>query len=773
MKQIIELINRINNILSTADSIKDNAQQEQFLKDNLLEFNEFYKNIYLILEKYQFRDKDDKEQNEIAKIVKNNILRLLKFKDNLNVYTEGRFYGKTDYENFLIDLLQSFINNEKKCVESFQNEKDIKEENFESALEYFEDKKDYIRVMQENHLYEDGLFNDSKKYFSNDTEKMTYISFMSLLQKNILTLPKEKTIEILSIIENSAIFKELDLADFKKLDCERRNLISNVIYQYCMVIIKIKSILMPETLKDDIVVRQLLDGKIKESDLIKDILLNIPVEAFANIIGYEEKKSEKGLLIEVSEYFENKGLSNLNIAVIIESLLEKWASKYEVAKLFAQIDVPIDFMQFKKSKYSKYLEWLNDFYIFDKLKECERDIEEGNIPFLPVDYYIKKIDKFSEQQKVGKHFVDNAITLLHSDFYTDEEKKKLEEALKRNGLYNEHNIPIDIAKDKLNDDLSGKNKIDKETLQRCIYSVICNSLKDKGIDIHNKVFFGKDNSDKGSYYPDEKAIWISDSMLEKYINSSELSDKAELFISIFHEMRHAIQFDNMKKGKVDYLTYNFIKELVIQKFDKKFYKDNYKALFIETDARKEQILGALEFLNGLNPEFVKIISQTMEERFIKESKNYSIYKDSKKKTFLGKIDVSDYVGLLIKYNPKILEEFSVLNIEYNLDGTKKDIQTLLQEFEGRKSDSNYRDLYSIYYGLISKQTEGSVIQDENLKQQIENFMQEADDLVTIEDMQNLYHSVNKTDMQQMYSRLYSIIHPPQNIDIGEEVRIND
>ena len=167
MKQIIELINRINNILSTADSIKDNAQQEQFLKDNLLEFNEFYKNIYLILEKYQFRDKDDKEQNEIAKIVKNNILRLLKFKDTLNVYTEGRFYGKTDYENFLIDLLQSFINNEKKCVESFQNEKDIKEENFESALEYFEDKKDYIRVMQENHLYEDGLFNDSKKYFSN------------------------------------------------------------------------------------------------------------------------------------------------------------------------------------------------------------------------------------------------------------------------------------------------------------------------------------------------------------------------------------------------------------------------------------------------------------------------------------------------------------------------------------------------------------------------------------------------------------------------------
>ena len=290
MKQIIELINRINNILSTADSIKDNAQQEQFLKDNLLEFNEFYKNIYLILEKYQFRDKDDKEQNEIAKIVKNNILRLLKFKDTLNVYTEGRFYGKTDYENFLIDLLQSFINNEKKCVESFQNEKDIKEENFESALEYFEDKKDYIRVMQENHLYEDGLFNDSKKYFSNDTEKMTYISFMNLLQKNILTLPKEKTIETLSIIENSAIFKELDLADFKKLDSERRNLISNVIYQYCMVIIKIKSILMPETLKDDIVVRQLLDGKIKESDLIKDILSNIPVEAFADIFEYEEKK---------------------------------------------------------------------------------------------------------------------------------------------------------------------------------------------------------------------------------------------------------------------------------------------------------------------------------------------------------------------------------------------------------------------------------------------------------------------------------------------------
>ena len=303
-------------------------------------------------------------------------------------------------------------------------------------------------------------------------------------------------------------------------------------------------------------------------------------------------------------------------------------------------------------------------------------------------------------------------------------------------------------------------------------------LKSNNIDIQNKVFFGNGNGTLGYYNHSNLSIWIDDSLLENYLNSNILFDKAELFKTMFHEMQHAIQYNNIKTGKMNYLTYNFIKEEIIEEYDTKFYNDNYNKIFMESDARKGEILGALEFLSRLNPDFVKAIRNDFESEYVAESEEHTIYTDSKKKFPIGKenyIDISEYVGLLIQSNIQILEENPILSIEYNEDGTKKDIYTLLQEFEKQKvkNDIDYRGLYSIYYGLITKYMETNSIEEVELKQKIDEFMQDEQDLVTMEDMQNYYHSVDKSNLNKLYARLYDITRNRQNESISKEVDLDD
>lgn len=185
------------------------------------------------------------------------------------------------------------------------------------------------------------------------------------------------------------------------------------------------------------------------------------------------------------------------------------------------------------------------------------------------------------------------------------------------------------------------------------------------------------------------------------------------------------------------------------------------------------ILGFLEFLNGLNPKFVEVIRGNVEKRYIDESEKYTIYTDSKKESFLGESDVSDYLGLFIRYNPEILKEYEILQTEYNQDGTRKDVQELLEDFKETKknivgvANANNsivtKEVYSLYYGLITEQIRNYTIEDENLQHQINEFFHEAQDVLNMKDlvteryMQICYHSVDSEQLQEMCKRLFDEI----------------
>lgn len=795
MEEYIELIKRTSNILDTAETIEDKTQRQDFLKENLFIFKEFKNSLHLVLREYQFKDGNDSNQNEIVDLVKGNIVRLIRFKDIFEIGTE--------YEYFESDLIDALSWNENKYAFNLQFESDIGK--IQSALEYLQDREEYVQALKENNLFEgqDITEASAKKYVSNEFEQNMYGHILMQIKNNFLNIPKEQIVEIIKHIDNSLFFKDLISKDSKKMNFYEKNLM----YQYSETILKMKSIFTPDLLKDDIVIQQMWDGKIDDNKTLKNILANISVKSFMDISGYDDTKTENGFITELSEHFKGVNLSEKNFALIMKNIFDSQSISYEVARFLAQIDIPNDYNEFLDSEYAQEFEWLTDFNTFDSLKKSEKIIEEAQRPFLPPEYYIKKLNKLQGIENINSHFVENLITLLHSDYYSQEEKNQLIIALKRNGLYSEYIseetivfeekdsqeetqlkvkqayysgqiIPLDIAQKLLNEDLAHKTQVDKEVLQGCVQSVICNMLKNNNINIQNNVFFGEGNGTLGYNDPNNLSIWIDDSLLEKYLDSELLSEKAELFKTMFHEMQHAIQYDNIRNGKIDYLTYNFIKEEVIEEYDKDFYNANYKSIFMESDARKGEILGALEFLNGLNPDFVRTISENMENEYIAESEEHTIYADAKKKLSIGKdtfIDISEYVGLLIQNNPKILEENAILGIEYNQDGTKKDIHTLLQEFAEHKQEenSNYKNMYSIYYGLITRYMETNAIEDSELQQQINDFMQEEQELVTMEDMQNCYHSVDKSNMQQLYARLYDITRNRQNKSISQEVGIDD
>lgn len=797
MEEYIELINKTDTILTTAEMITDNMKRHNFLKENISVFNDFKNSLHLILREYQIKEKGSSYQNEIADIVKNNIVRLLKQKE--------LFENDTEYEYFESDLIEALTWNENKYAFNLQYENDISK--IESALQYSQDRNEYIRVIRESKLFEEPNITGetAKKYLSNEFEQNMYGHILIQMRNNLLSLPKEQVVEIIKLIDNFSFFKDLISKDSKNMSFYEKNLV----YQYSETVLKMKSIFTPDILKDDIIIRQMWDGKIEDDKTLKNILSNISIKSFMDISEYDEEKSNKGFIINLSEHFKSVNLSNNNLAMVMRNIFESKSASNEFAKFLAQIDVPNDYTEFLESEHSKRFEWLTDFNTFNSLKECEKLMLDAQRPFLPSEYYIKKLDKLQETQNISDHFVENLITLIHSDYYTPQEKGRVIDALKNNGLYNQYItdekitfeeidtleitslkvkqayysgqiIPIDIAQKILTENLIDKNSIDKVMLQSCVQSVICNMLKSNNIDIQNKVFFGNGNGILGYNDSNNLSIWIDDSLLEKYLNSNVLSDKTELFKTMFHEMQHAIQYDNIISGKINYLTYNFIKEEIIEEYDEEFYNANYKKIFMESDARKEEILGTLEFLNGLNPNFVKTIRSDMESEYVAESEEHTIYTDSKKKFSIGNktfIDISEYVGLLIQNNPKILEENPILSTEYNADGTKKDIYTLFQEFEKQKAqnDIDYRDVYSIYYGLITKDMETNSIEDVKLKQKIDEFMQDEQDLVTMEDMQNCYHSVDKSNIKQLYARLYDITRNRnrQNKSISEEVDLDD
>ena len=162
----------------------------------------------------------------------------------------------------------------------------------------------------------------------------------------------------------------------------------------------------------------------------------------------------------------------------------------------------------------------------------------------------------------------------------------------------------------------------------------------------------------------------------------------EFFNTIFHENAHASQyfdFENTENRTFSYNRYVMEKEEILIKMLPTFYANNYDKTFVEIEANEKAAQKTIDFLNFLYPNESrdkKIKYTTLGEnldyysKILNEKKNAyipseSVIVDNKEKNVYELFDEE------IQKNPKCLEDYPDLLLEYNSDGTPKKFEELL------------------------------------------------------------------------------------------------
>lgn len=639
-------------------------------------------------------------------------------------------------------------------------------------------KRDKIEELLKN---KKDLSNAQKEYLNGHLIYYQYYFGHALpyLDTHFTEIPEEEIIKIIKEIEESHILDNIITSENKKLNFED----SNLAFQYITFVLKVKSVFKPREVCNDNVIQSLWNGKIKNQQIIKylfsqnnnkDLKERKGIKA-GQVIDYEEVFKNlleqegwngKDFYIELLNHLAEVGISQENVNEILKNIIPIIGS-YDAAEFLNNID--------------KYPQIKNNSYLMELLKKEEKRITDGSTIDIPFSYALKNITNMSEEMK------QNLITLVHSNYYTEEEKRILMDELKQHGIIsdviqveqikfekndaleetiskaklayeNRQVMPIDVAKRILKLHSKKELSLDEGLLKPCVVSIISNTLKQKGIDIKSNVFFGKDKNTNGVNYTrtNFKGIWINNDLIKKYIENGDM----HLFITMFHEMRHSVQDKNMENGNIDYLTYNFIKENILRKRDPDFYDFNYKKMFIEADARQYGIIDALNFLKEIDILMYEDLKKYYEE-LTNELNNSNINQDSNKENPFRtkeKINISDYLGRMIKNNPAILNEYNgILKLEYNLDGTTKDIATMLKEYRnlGEMNEQDRKNYYSIYYGIISSKITKDLELPEDVEADLTEFMKEKKQLVSVEDMRYYFKNSEPLVTKNILKRLLS------------------
>lgn len=180
-------------------------------------------------------------------------------------------------------------------------------------------------------------------------------------------------------------------------------------------------------------------------------------------------------------------------------------------------------------------------------------------------------------------------------------------------------------------------------------------------------------------------IFIKRRCIENFVKNYDLG----VFDSCFHENEHASQFYDFKKadGKdISYNRYVMEKEEIISSKRPLFYQDNYNVMFIEIEANEKSAKKLGLFIDSLNLSdkskltflnyYGNNIVSFCEQRSKVKKAQYRVAEIVKDRNSLK--NVYTLFDEIIAENPEYLEEYPILKIEYNSDGTPKKLGELLE-----------------------------------------------------------------------------------------------
>lgn len=565
--------------------------------------------------------------------------------------------------------------------------------------------------------------------------------------------------------------------------------------QYIDTVLKIKLIFYRKELKNDVLVRNFLDGKL-DAKITGEVLNILPIDFFESVIGKE--KIEKHFFKELVDYFRNLNFDEKDIALFIRVILEKYdIIGNPLIDLLIDYDIAVD--KYKKNLSIRDKLWLT---VNEKLiKEIEKEyILNGYFPFIRYEYYIQALKKMKYNPDLDDEkyqiICENIIELLKTNFYNENEKKELKNALNKYtefGKYIDDDYKeIDFNKQKIGElNLEELKKVDyngqiipenlafeilrkyqyvdtelkKIQVQMAIKSLVHHRIKRVGI--NTNVFFGKKEGKLAYHLGND--IWLNIDLIAKMKYGAN-----EIVQYLGHEMNHLIDDDNINKFQIDYITFLELEQKVIRKYYPEFYINafNHPNILGEINSDIEGYYLELKYLDEIHRNKgwteMKLTNAKGEIVNMKKSPSGNFKLGDK----VLCIDLREFFRRIIKNNPEVFTMYNgIFNIKYNQDGTEKDIDTLIDDFfeitniplvdetkkenMGEMEKNSLRDLrldylYSIYSGIIKDRLQNAEKISNELGKKIDCFYQM--NLISIPMLKQYYDEVKPLDIIDAMTR---------------------
>lgn len=191
----------------------------------------------------------------------------------------------------------------------------------------------------------------------------------------------------------------------------------------------------------------------------------------------------------------------------------------------------------------------------------------------------------------------------------------------------------------------------------------------------------------------------------KMLMSNDINQFFNSIKTIYHEVVHAVQnniinANGLLHNEVEYSKQLYIiaAERIVRIADKKFYENNYDNIFVEAQAELIGIQKAKSTLEEFNKKIIELcdldkINKLMEEYKNKVDSNIKIFNIEAKHMKV----IDPVLCLYVKNHLNCLEDYPILKIAFNNDGTKKDIIQLINERREKLKNCNdierLNDLY--------------------------------------------------------------------------------
>ena len=622
------------------------------------------------------------DDNEI--IIRNNLL-------NAQLFTIIKFLLKQEhgeiFQYFHGVILTTLKHSQEKLSYDLQKEKvniTTKINNLFNNLNYYDELCKYVRALK----LEDPL-GEIQSYLSSNLQLNTARTLIIIISKNFFILDKELVKKTIAFISKSA-----ELTITKKLNNKLET--REFIYKYLDNILKIK-LFIGDDLSKDTLLNLIKSHQIKDKKVIKYIFDNLSTDliikifendlnniiSFLNQITYVDDTFKYRILIDLlTNILKKEDYNPLVLDIIIKDNLspnipESIKNTLYNKIIIANLNTPIFELNSNIIKF--LLESVYKDTDVENIKE-ENAYYEALTNFIANCNYLLKNEKYLNSKENFDIDGIKEILLTLTDeveyFYNEDITQVVDVSTKfKLGV----NIEFETSIKLLTEYLENKVILTEEATKAIIRSIAIKMLETLNIE-NNGVYYHKSNNNYGLYNTDELCISLNTKLITRFLNQkNSLYNRLKVLNTMFHEITHSIYTQARQKGIWTPEIYTILKEWIIADYDINYYEENYEAVKEEIEAR----IGGMNYLSKFIETFLPHLLDKIQDRIIEDLLTEEELKKEKNNDLLliltnQQKEFNLIFDTLIRYNPIIIKNNPILNLEYYEDGTIKTYEDIFK-----------------------------------------------------------------------------------------------